>query len=136
MSDVWYSGGLKFACEQCGACCTGEPGYVWLTAEELRRLADHLGLTVNQFRKRYARKVFGRTSLKEHTNGDCVFFDRQTGCRVYDLRPMQCRTWPFWTENLSSPTAWQVVCEGCPGAGCGRLHSVEQIGEWVARLEP
>ncbi|RMD61622.1 MAG: YkgJ family cysteine cluster protein, partial [Planctomycetota bacterium] len=42
----WYSAGLRFECTQCGACCTGSPGYVAFTEEEARGMASRLGLSV------------------------------------------------------------------------------------------
>ena len=37
---------------------------------------------------------------------DCVFLkeDPERGrktCSIYPVRPLQCRTWPFWPENLA-----------------------------------
>ena len=39
----WYKDGLQFTCTQCGDCCTGAPGVVWVTDDELREIADYLG---------------------------------------------------------------------------------------------
>ncbi len=39
----WYQDGLRFTCTMCGKCCTGDPGYVWVTDEELAALAKFLG---------------------------------------------------------------------------------------------
>lgn len=124
----WYKDGLKFECTQCGDCCTGGPGYVWVTAAEIEDLARQLGEPVEEFEAKYVRKVGVRKSLREYSNGDCVFFDNQKRCcTVYDARPKQCRTWPFWDSNLKSPSAWQQTCEMCPGSGKGTLHSLQQI---------
>jgi len=72
----------------------------------------------------------GYRSLKEFGNGDCVFFDHDTRhCEVYDLRPRQCRTWPFWDSNLKSPKAWKETCKECPGSGQGKLHQLNEIEE-------
>src|SRR5256714_15433934 len=90
----WYRDGLKFQCTRCGACCTGAPGYVWVDAEEIARLAEHLGQTSEQFARRYLRRVGDRFSLIEKPGGDCIFWDKQAGCTVYSARPVQCQTWP------------------------------------------
>ena len=72
--------------------------------------------------------VAGRgRSLREKANGDCVFYDRDSGCTVYSVRPRQCRTWPFWESNIASPEAWQRTCQVCPGSGKGELISAEEI---------
>jgi Fe-S-cluster containining protein len=125
----WYHKGLKFQCTQCGDCCTGAPGYVWVNQEEIESLAAQIGETdVEQFERLYVRTVGIRKSLKEFPNGDCVFFDDQTRkCSVYGARPRQCRTWPFWESNLRTPEDWQRTCDVCPGSGRGKLYQIEHI---------
>ena len=93
----WYQDGLRFQCVQCGACCTGAPGFVWVNKEEIAALAAALRLDAGEFERRYVRRVGIRKSLIELPGGDCVFFHREScTCQVYQERPRQCRTWPFW----------------------------------------
>ena len=129
MSDTpWYKNGLQFQCSQCGDCCTGAPGYVWVNGEEIRALAELVKLDLEAFEEKYVRKVGIRKSLVEFPNGSCVFFNDATRkCTVYDARPRQCRTWPFWDSNLNSPESWQHTCEVCPGSGKGKLYELSQI---------
>jgi uncharacterized protein len=129
----WYRDGLKFECTRCGACCTGAPGYVWVDADEIARLAEHRGQTAAQFSKAYVRRVGQRYSLIEKPGGDCIFWDRAAGCTVYPARPTQCRTWPFWSGNIETPEAWEAVTRVCPGSGQGRWFSLEQIEAAAAR---
>jgi Fe-S-cluster containining protein len=124
----WYKAGLRFQCTGCGDCCTGAPGYVWVTNEEIAALAAHENMAIEEFASRYVRTVGVRKSLHEYDNGDCVFFDNATRkCRVYPVRPRQCRTWPFWDSNLRSSEAWVETCRVCPGSGAGRLYQLEEI---------
>src|SRR6188474_2205264 len=113
MSDQpWYHEGLKFRCTGCGDCCTGAPGYVWVNKEEIAAIAARVDMDVEAFESKYVRMVGVRKSLVEFPNGDCVFFDNQTRkCKVYEARPRQCRTWPFWDSNLKSPETWAATCE-------------------------
>ncbi|HUY34468.1 MAG TPA: YkgJ family cysteine cluster protein [Pirellulales bacterium] len=136
MSDEpWYKDGLRFQCTQCGDCCTGAPGYVWVNQEEIDALARKLGVDVADFERKYVRQVGVRRSLIEFDNGDCVFFDGQARkCTVYDARPRQCRTWPFWRSNVNSPEAWEQTCQVCPGSGQGPLVPLEQIVYQVQQL--
>ncbi len=129
--EPWYKDGLKFTCTQCGDCCTGAPGYVWVNEEEIAALAEVVTAgDVDKFEKLYVRKVGMRRSLVEFPNGDCVFFDgEKRGCTVYTARPRQCKTWPFWDSNLKTPADWKATCESCPGSGKGKLYSIEQIEE-------
>jgi Fe-S-cluster containining protein len=95
--------------------------------QEIDELATHLGLTIEEFSTRYLRRVGPRISLIEYPNGDCVFWRRGEGCTVYAARPTQCRTWPFWSRNVQTLGAWERTCAVCPGAGQGRLYSVDEI---------
>ena len=125
----WYHSGLRFNCTQCGNCCTGAPGYVWVNKAEIDALASEVGESeVSDFEDKHVRKVGIRKSLREFPNGDCVFFDTQSRtCSVYDARPRQCRSWPFWDSNLRSPKDWQQTGELCPGCGNGKLYQLEGI---------
>ncbi len=124
----WHETGLQFECSQCGDCCTGAPGYVWVNREEITALAATVGLEVAEFEERYVRTVGIRKTLDEHANGDCVFFDGKTRkCTVYEARPRQCRTWPFWESNLRSPETWKRTCEVCPGSGQGPVVPTEKV---------
>jgi len=128
-SQPWYQDGLRFRCTECGNCCTGDEGYVWVNKEEIAALANEVGNDcVDEFERRYVRKVGVRRSLKEFPNGDCVFFDAEKRkCEVYPVRPRQCTTWPFWDSNVRTTKNWEETCEVCPGSGQGKLHSIDQI---------
>jgi len=125
----WYRDGLKFNCTQCGDCCTGAPGYVWVNKAEIASLAAAREESdIDKFERLYVRKIGIRKSLKEFPNGDCVFFDdEERKCTVYGARPRQCRTWPFWDSNLRTPQDWEDTCEACPGSGKGPLVQLEVI---------
>jgi Fe-S-cluster containining protein len=145
-TSPWYADGLSFSCTQCGNCCTGGPGYVWISEVEIHRLADYLKLSYEETRKRHCRRVSGRISLKEHRTSaglyDCEFLkeidaEREVDgqrvrfkkriCTIYPVRPLQCRTWPFWDGNLRNEKSWSMAGRGCPGMNVGRVRSVEEI---------
>lgn len=128
-ASPWYRDGLRFGCTACGDCCTGGPGYVWVNREEIGALAQHLGLeNLAEFEQLFVRNVGVRKSLHEFPNGDCVFFDSQARrCTVYEFRPRQCRSWPFWNSNIRTPQDWQQTCKMCPGSGQGRLYPLDEI---------
>jgi uncharacterized protein len=136
MAEPWYRDGLRFRCTQCGNCCTGAPGAVWVSEEELAAIAEHLGKSVGEVRLLHTRKLLGRTSLREFANGDCEFLDGQTRqCKIYPVRPVQCRTWPFWPSNLSSKEMWCQTEQVCPGAGHGDFFSLEEIEARASQTE-
>ena len=127
----WYADGLRFACTQCGNCCSGAPGYVWVDDEDIQRIAAYVGLAPEQFQRRHVRRAGRGRSLLERPGGDCEFLERRgdgkTACRIHPVRPMQCRTWPFWKSNLSSQAAWHETARHCPGMDAGELHAVTVI---------
>ncbi|WP_249274296.1 YkgJ family cysteine cluster protein [Parachlamydia sp. AcF125] len=112
---LWYTQGLSFECTGCGQCCTGAPGYVWISAEEISLLASHLNLSLDQFSEKYLRKVGNRFSLREHPQTfDCVFL-KDKKCEVYAFRPKQCRTFPWWPQLLKSRKDWEEAAIRCEG---------------------
>lgn len=127
--DRWYRDGLQFRCTQCGHCCTTE-GYVWVDRREVERLARHLDLTLEEFGRRFLRTVDGRWALTDRSDGACVFWDE--GCTVYPARPDQCRTFPFWKENLATEDAWDSIGETCEGIGDGRRYPEAEIDRLAA----
>lgn len=135
-SGPWYRDGLRFTCTQCGDCCTGAPGAVWVNDDEISAIANALRRSVADIRRLHTRRVDDRVSLTERANGDCTFLDPETrGCRVYQARPRQCRTWPFWNSNLQSRSTWREVTRTCPGAGVGTFFSLEEIEAQAARID-
>jgi Fe-S-cluster containining protein len=127
MPEQWYQEGLRFRCTRCGDCCTGEPGHVWVNAEELQTIAELRGQPVAEVVGLYTRVGSRGRTLREKVNGDCVFFERGQGCTVYSARPRQCRTWPFWHSTAGTPRAWEETKAVCPGAGHGDLIPAEEI---------
>ena len=128
----WYGAGLAFECVRCGRCCAGpEEGYVWVTDEEIAAIAHHLRIPEDLMR-RFVRRIGGRCSLVERKdNNDCIFLTASDAggqiCRIYLVRPSQCRTWPFWPGNLTSPEAWANAQRRCPGINQGPICSREEI---------
>ncbi|MBN2445884.1 MAG: YkgJ family cysteine cluster protein [Phycisphaerae bacterium] len=130
-SQPWYADGLRFQCTRCGNCCSGPPGYVWVSKEEVAAIARQVGLTPDEFTDRHTRTIGSRRSLLELDGGDCEFLDRRpdgtTGCRIHRARPVQCRTWPFWASNLKSNRSWEATGRVCPGLNRGELHPLPVI---------
>ena len=133
--NEWYADGLRFECTCCGACCTGPPGFVLFTDEEATAMAARLGISVPEFLERYTHETAEGRSLQErltHEGYDCVFLDRESVpdkavCTLYEARPLQCRTFPWWPENLEHPRHWQRLARTCEGVGRGPLIPVEAI---------
>lgn len=130
MPEPWYADGLRFTCSQCGKCCRshGEYQFVYLTGEDIGRLSDHFGQTRREFLFEYTERDGAWRVLKWPNNEHCIFLTEQ-GCSVYESRPEQCRTWPFWNENLDEDVWLEEVAPFCPGVGQGRHYSLTEILE-------
>ncbi len=94
-------------------------------------LAELLDMTVDDLRKSYVIRIGTRsTIIEEPRTNDCVFLTKtgsHRGCAIYPVRPNQCRTWPFWSHNLTSPDDWNMAGVKCPGINRGRLYSFDEI---------
>jgi Fe-S-cluster containining protein len=122
MSDLMKQEGFSYAfdpsaCASCGGnCCTGESGNIFVSVTEITAIAKLLGMEEGEFRRTYLRKEVYRYSLKEKiVNGshDCVFFNRsQNGCTIYQARPLQCRTFPFWDYFRQRVDELKAECPG------------------------
>jgi Fe-S-cluster containining protein len=105
------------ACDTCqGACCTGESGSIFATKLEFENIATFLDVSMDDLKQKYLKKVKNRYSIAEiryNDSYDCIFYDRPSnGCKIYDVRPTQCRTFPFWDYFKNYP---QELKDECPG---------------------
>lgn len=129
----WYSKGLRFECQRSGRCCTqrGEHAFVYLTEADLGRLLEALALPREVVLERFCEWVDGRWTLRRDT-ARCVFQEESGACSVHAARPQQCRSWPFWRENLERGRWVREVASFCPGVGHGPLVPADEI-ERIAR---
>jgi len=140
----FYGWGLRFSCIRCSACCRYESGYVFLSAKDVGRLKSAFKMGDEEFIKTYCRWVPSangslQLSLKEKSNYDCIFWKAEAGastregaCSVYEARPLQCRTFPFWSSVVDSSESWEMVAADCPGMGKGVFHSPDTIEKLLA----
>jgi uncharacterized protein len=124
----WYANGLHFQCTECGKCCTGSPGYVWVDEKEMEAMASFLNISLKDFMLKYVRRIGQRFSLLESRKTyDCVFLKNKK-CQVYGARPTQCQTYPWWPQNLSSQTSWEETAKTCEGISSqAPLNAFEDI---------
>ncbi|KAA0211224.1 YkgJ family cysteine cluster protein [bacterium] len=128
----WFEGGVHFRCKgpECGDCCSGKrgPGAVWVNLTEMQQLADVMKLTLDQFTRRYVRRMGRGYSLIERANNDCIFYLPEKGCAVYEARPTQCRTYPFWGRIMAARETWEQEARQCPGINADEtLVSADEV---------
>jgi len=122
MSDLMKKDGFSYsfnpdACFTCqGRCCTGESGYIYVTKTEIEIIAKLLDMQVRDFVQKYLFKKMYKYSIKEIKNGDefeCIFYDASAnGCTIYDGRPSQCKTFPFWDYYKKRVDELKLECPG------------------------
>ena len=129
MQPFYMRQALRFSCTQCGQCCaTVGDYYVYLSDEESERIRASLQLSRNWFRRRYLQRLEnGEQVLASGSDECCVFLDTEGKCRVYGVRPVQCRTYPFWPELVGSATAWNREACRCEGINRGRVVTPSTI---------
>lgn len=118
MKPPWWMSGVKFSCQSgCGKCCDQPGGIVYLSIKDAERISNHSGLSVDDWLERDARKTYdGRFVLKSREDdGICIHLDENQQCSIYEVRPQQCKAFPWWGENLASDRSWSQVKELCPG---------------------
>jgi len=128
-STEWWREGVRFQCQGSGKCCTshGEYGFVFMTLKDRQRMAKVLKMTTSEFTKKHCDKTNGVWHLKEDPkNPDCMFL-KNKACSIYEGRPTQCRTWPFWPEVMNAKSWKKDVLAFCPGVNKGPLISGDQI---------
>lgn len=116
---------LRFACQPgCTRCCDTQ-GFVYITEADLLNLASFIGLSAEAFEKQYVMRYQRILRLRKPPASQCYFLG-PSGCNVHPVKPVQCRTYPFWPELVEDRKAWKEEGARCPGIGKGELI---QIGE-------
>ena len=122
--------GIRFECQGSGNCCVsrGTYGFVYLSKKDIKKLSIGFKTTEKNFVKNYCQKTDGFIHLKElkKNNGNCIFL-KDNKCTVYKSRPIQCRTWPFWPENMNTKTWNNDIAKNCPGVGKGKVKTKKEI---------
>ena len=129
MDKEIFKKGIKFKCQGSSNCCIsrGSYGYVYLSKKDLVKIAKYFNISINLFKKKYCDYSDGYLHLKEiHSNGNCQFLDNKR-CTIYTARPTQCKTWPFWKENMNTKKWNNEIIDFCPGIGKGSLISFSMI---------
>ena len=122
MSDLMKQDGFSYsfnpsACESCeGRCCTGESGYIYVSKSEVEKICELLKMEIKDFVPNYLFKKGYKYSIKENKFGEsyeCIFYDRDTnGCKIYEARPTQCKTFPFWDYYKTRVEELKLECPG------------------------
>jgi Fe-S-cluster containining protein len=115
---------MRFECQSgCNACCE-QTGYVYLAESDIPRIAAFLDLSTGEFEERHVERNKHWTWLRTPLEGSCVFL-AEGRCSIHEVKPLQCRAFPFWPELLESRQQWRETAAMCPGIGKGELVQME-----------
>jgi len=117
---------LRFECQPgCTKCCE-QQGFVYVTEDDIVRIAEYLQLTAEAFEQRYVYRTKNLRRLRVPRHAQCEFL-AEGGCSIHAVKPTQCRTFPFWPELVETWRAWHETGAWCPGIGKGELVNIELI---------
>ena len=90
---------IRYDCSKCpGYCCSYDR--IEVKATDVKRLAKHFGITVEQAKERFTRQYSPRERILRHRKDEvygtiCRFFDTdERRCTIYEARPQVCRDYP------------------------------------------
>jgi Fe-S-cluster containining protein len=123
---------LGFKCLRCGECCSGEENSVVVFPFEIRTILEKTGL---HWLEAVEPPVEGEwdDQGRFHTlewrlqkeDGSCKFYGFGE-CRIYEERPLLCKTYPFFLEK--------GVLGFSECSGLGRQTDSHQAQRWAALL--
>jgi Fe-S-cluster containining protein len=115
---------LRFQCQSgCTKCCE-QPGFVYLTEEDHLRIATYVGMTPDEFSRKYLYRTKRLRRLRVPKQVRCPFLE-SSGCRIHDVKPLQCRTFPYWPGLMDNRREWGQTGKWCPGIGKGELVNIQ-----------
>ncbi len=118
---------IRFECiNDCSNCCQLSGGFVYLTEDEAVAIARYMETSEDLFMEWFVRWIDEKLALVDGPEEHCIFLENGR-CSIYPVRPKQCRTYPFWPENMETKDRWALTKQMCPGIGKGRLFSAEEI---------
>ena len=128
---------MNFECqESCkGKCCKlnreAEKSFIFLSETEAHQIAMISGERIEQFAilaefdsTRFTKKKSKQWYLNNSGLAACRFF-KKGKCSIYDFRPTQCATFPYWPENMTKK-GWKQIGEFCPGIDKGNDEKESQ----------
>ncbi len=118
---------FRFQCQSgCTNCCT-QPGEVYLAEGDAGRIAEYVGLSRRKFLSRYCETDSdGDLRLSTPAGKHCHFLT-EAGCSIHQVKPLQCRTFPFWPEHVKNRRVWKNLKQYCPGIGVGPVLPIEAV---------
>ena len=94
--------------------------------EDISGAADLLNISARQFKTKFLVRENGIWFIDVSEDEPCPFLILN-GCKIHAAKPAQCRTYPFWMENLESRNHWKLAAGFCPGINQGDVVPVGTV---------
>ena len=98
-------------------------GYVYLSEDDVIRAAAYVGLSPEEFSRKYLYETRHLRRFRKPRDKQCPFL-LESGCSIHPAKPTQCRLFPFWPELVENRKAWKATGKYCPGIGQGQLFQI------------
>lgn len=134
MAKWWEKEPLRFECQaDCFRCCV-KPGLVYFDRDDIRNASRFLECEPSEFKKAYLTREAGAWVHQVEEGEPCVFLTPR-GCGIHEGKPKQCRSYPFWEENLDTKNTWSLAGGFCPGIDRGPMIPVASIKNFLKRFK-
>lgn len=113
--------GILWKCRRCSKCCGDTPvreRRILLLPSEAKQIREAAKIPLEKFCQRTEYEPFA-LEMKKSAKGKC-FFLKDNGCKIYSLRPLVCRFYPFWLEKSGDGNFSFKVTDECTGIGFGK----------------
>ncbi|HLX43979.1 MAG TPA: YkgJ family cysteine cluster protein [Bryobacteraceae bacterium] len=114
---------VRFTCQRGCINCCDQQGFVYLTEDDVKRIAKFTGMTRRAFEAKYIYRTAHQRRFRKPRDKQCPFLVDH-GCSIHPAKPTQCRTFPFWPELVEHPKEWNRTARYCPGIGKGPLIQI------------
>jgi len=114
---------VRFTCQRGCINCCNQQGFVYLTEDDVKRIAKFTGMTRRAFEAKYIYRTRHQRRFRKPSDKQCPFLVDH-GCSIHPAKPTQCRTFPFWPELVAHPKEWNRTARFCPGIGKGPLIQI------------
>lgn len=126
---------LRFHCTGCGKCCYGDPNthYIAISDREAVSIQRYLKISRETFFDTYTEVLPWRgRGIQLRPDGACPFLF-EGKCQIYQQRPAQCKTYPFWPEVVNTRNDWLSEAYRCEGINQGEIIPLEKIEQQLRR---
>ena len=130
----WEKESPRFECQSdCFKCCT-KSGIVYFDNISIKNASKITKLSPSSFKKKFLKQDDGQW-IHEVENGNSCAFLTLDGCSIHFGKPVQCRSYPFWHENMTSMNMWKFVSSFCPGIDSGPHIAVSTIRNFLKKFK-